>query len=161
MDKTELVRKVTESCYLTQCWELLGWRLFPSTWLWVRRFFCLGFGGPKGTPVFCTGTLVFTLGTGKRSFPFGGKHWLGRRRFDGREAQPRFLAKLLDRSSCFEAIDGKSSPKSTRLALGSDWTASSILSLLRTRTSFFLRVENWQFTEPNRQWLLNMFYDIL
>lgn len=30
----------------------------------------------------------------------------GRGRFNGREAEPKFLARPLDRSACFEAIEG-------------------------------------------------------
>ena len=52
-----------------------------------------------------------------------------RGRLAGREAAPKFFASPLERSACFDAILGKSSPKSNRLALGRGWSARPILSL--------------------------------
>lgn len=89
------------------------------------------------TPVFCTGTLMFTLGTGKRPFPFGCTHWLGRGRFDDREAQPRFLARLLDKSAYFEANRWKVLPEKHSFGIGErlDNKVNSIL--VKNKTFLF------------------------
>lgn len=58
----------------------------------------------------------------------------------------------MNRSACLEAIEGKSSPKSMRLALGRDWSGKPILSLFIAKIIFFrLKAQNWQFAEPSRQ----------
>ena len=73
-----------------------------------------------------------------------------RGRLAGQEAAPKFFARPLERSACFDAILGKSSPKSNRLALGRGWSARPILSLfMATRIFFLLKAENWKFAEPN------------
>ena len=69
----------------------------------------------------------------------------------GREAAPKFFARPLERSSCFDAILGKLSPKSNRLALGRGWSARPIFSLfMATRIFFLFKAENWKFPEPNK-----------
>ena len=74
-----------------------------------------------------------------------------RGRLAGQEAAPKFFARPLERSACFDAILGKSSPKSNRFALGRGWSARPIFSLfMATRIFFLLKAENWKFAEPNK-----------
>ena len=79
----------------------------------------------------------------------GGRDDPERGRLAGREAAPKFFARPLERSACFDAILGKSSPKSKRLALGRGWSARPIL-FMATRIFFLLKAENWKFAEPNK-----------
>ena len=81
----------------------------------------------------------------------GGRDGPKRGRLAGREAAPKFFARPLERSAGFDAILGKSSPKSNRLTLGRGWSARPILSLVMAKRIFFLRkAENWKFAEPNK-----------
>ena len=86
-------------------WGCLGRRLFPSNCLWMSRFFCLLFGGTKGTPVFWT-FVVLRVGASKGFSLLGGLDDPERGRLAGREAAPKFFARPLERSACFDAILG-------------------------------------------------------
>lgn len=95
----------------------------------MSQLFCLRFGGQKEGLFFCAGTLIIII-----------------------VAEPKFLQRPLHRSACFEAIEGKSSPKSMPLALGRDQSARPVLSyFLATRIFLLFEVENWQFGEPTKQ----------
>ena len=67
-------------------------------------------------------------------------------------AGARFLASPRESSASFEAIDGKSSPKSHLFALGRGWVAKSIFPLLIEASTFLRRrMDNYVFVDPNKQ----------
>ena len=81
----------------------------------------------------------------------GGRDDPERGHLAGWETAPKFIARPLEGSACFDAILGKSFPKSNHLALGRGWSAGPILSLfMATRIFFLLKAENWKFAEPNK-----------
>ena len=58
----------------------------------------------------------------------------------------------LDNSACFEANEGKSSPKSQDLAFGRGNSARFILDLfIDARTLCHRKIDRWVFAEPKRQ----------
>ena len=65
--------------------------------------------------------VVLRVGASKGLSLLGGRDDPGRGGLTGWETAPKFFARLLERSACFDAILGKSSPKSIHLALGRDW----------------------------------------
>ena len=64
----------------------------------------------------------------------------------------KFFVRPLDSSACFEANEGKSSPKSHDLAFGRGNSARLILDLfIDARTLCRLNIDSWVFAEPKRQ----------
>ena len=90
------------------------------------------------------GYLCFSL-LGRRDDPKRG-------RLAGREAALKFFARPLERSACFDAILGKSSPKKQSLSIGERLVSQANLASLfmAKRIFFLLNAENWKFAEPNK-----------